>query len=271
MPKVLVVDDDSVQLSVVEAWLTSAGFEVIPHGSAIGTTLLVLNHQPDVILIDWDMPMLSGPDLVERLAKRVTTFQLRVVFYSGKSAPLLTDLVNRSQAVVLGAIRKSSDGQQFLAQFTQLLEAGEKAGGRRAGRSLQPEVASPASVPPDRRASIRVRPLETDPVTVWVTTTRGEFRLFVEDLCVATPQASGGMRLRVSDPSAREALSLPAKSLPAWVQLPIEKMPTSIQLQIVRTNTASSEPYMRATYRAIDISDELRFHSYCVMRQRETM
>src|SRR5438105_318288 len=50
--KVLIVDDDSVVLFVVQAWLQSAGFEVLTHDSPFGTASLIRRERPAILLLD---------------------------------------------------------------------------------------------------------------------------------------------------------------------------------------------------------------------------
>ncbi len=121
--KVLLVDDDSLQLAVVQAWLSSAGFDVISRDTPIGTTQMVLGHRPDLLVVDCEMPILAGPEMVEILVKRVKTVAFKVIFYSWNPLPVLDDMVKRFPGVVLGAILKTTDGEKFMMQVSRMLRA----------------------------------------------------------------------------------------------------------------------------------------------------
>jgi len=63
--KVLVVDDDPYMRKVVRAMLMSLGVKTIIE-AADGITGLdtIREHSPDIVLLDWEMPMLDGPAFV---------------------------------------------------------------------------------------------------------------------------------------------------------------------------------------------------------------
>ncbi len=63
MPKLLLADDDEKLLREVADWLTSQGFtiETAPDGAA--ASMLLRTNVYDVIVLDWQMPGLSGPEV----------------------------------------------------------------------------------------------------------------------------------------------------------------------------------------------------------------
>ncbi len=117
--KVLMVDDDQVQLTIVSAWLGSEGYEVITHNSPFGTNRVVLREQPAVLLLDVEMPGLEGQALAEMLGKQDKVGKLSIIFYSGKDQAKLNALVKDCSA--LGAIRKTNDSKLFISQFKRLV------------------------------------------------------------------------------------------------------------------------------------------------------
>jgi DNA-binding response OmpR family regulator len=114
--KIMIVDDDPVTLMVVRAVLEDAGFEVQTRSEALGTTAAILQYQPDLVLLDVNMPGLSG----DRLAVLIPDGTARkIVFHSAQSREALAQLVR--QAGVLGAIPKSSDHAALLAEVRAML------------------------------------------------------------------------------------------------------------------------------------------------------
>ncbi|TNE78119.1 MAG: response regulator, partial [Gammaproteobacteria bacterium] len=65
--KVLVVDDDDSHRQVIRALLAPLGFEVTDTGNAIQVLELVAEKQPDLILLDVNMPGLSGWEVLQAL------------------------------------------------------------------------------------------------------------------------------------------------------------------------------------------------------------
>ena len=90
--KILVVDDNPLALKFAKVKLESAGYEVITHHGALGTLGIILQKNPDYVLMDVMMPGLSGDQLVSlildnKIYKETETKFLQV--YSGYRRSLL--------------------------------------------------------------------------------------------------------------------------------------------------------------------------------------
>ena len=82
---------------------------------------------PDLVLLDWDMPVMSGIEFVAELRRIEGDQQAKVVFCTSKSAEL-----DYEQAIAAGAddyVIKPFEPQNFLARL-QFITA---SGGRRQG------------------------------------------------------------------------------------------------------------------------------------------
>lgn len=75
--KILVIDDSRVMRQIVKRTLRQAGFgghEVLEAGDGTAALTMAVEEQPDLVLSDWNMPGLSGLELLEALrAKGVQT------------------------------------------------------------------------------------------------------------------------------------------------------------------------------------------------------
>lgn len=94
---VMIVDDDPMSLDVTSAMFTRAGHKVLRRSSSIGTTVAIQRERPDVVLLDVNMPGLSG----DRIAKLVRTSPHQgpiLIFYSGIAAHELEALTRSSNA-----------------------------------------------------------------------------------------------------------------------------------------------------------------------------
>jgi CheY-like chemotaxis protein len=80
--KILVVDDDSTHLVCAQEILEAAGYTVVTHQAAFGATDRVTSERPDLVLLDVNMPALSGEGLASVLAARPTTRDTPVILYS---------------------------------------------------------------------------------------------------------------------------------------------------------------------------------------------
>jgi DNA-binding NarL/FixJ family response regulator len=88
--KILVVDDDELHLYTTKELLQDEHCEVITHKSnyGIGVTTLVSTEKPDLILLDVNMPGLSGEQLAKLLRWRNAPF----IFYSSNDEDSLREL-----------------------------------------------------------------------------------------------------------------------------------------------------------------------------------
>lgn len=78
--KILVVDDDKVFLRLVEYDLTKNGFDVITAPDGEMGVLLAKTQQPDLILLDINMPDIEGGDVVIMLENDPVTRDIPIIF-----------------------------------------------------------------------------------------------------------------------------------------------------------------------------------------------
>jgi CheY-like chemotaxis protein len=115
---VLVVDDDPIVLEVTRERLESAGYVVHVREEALGTSQWSAEFQPDIVLLDVNMPALTGLDLAQLLKKRRATKDIAIILYSSLDSTELQAKVRATGAV--GAIQKSGDTRRFLEEFDRL-------------------------------------------------------------------------------------------------------------------------------------------------------
>lgn len=112
--KILVVDDDSAILAVTKRNLEAAGYDVVTSDSPLRLPQLVQREKPHLVLLDLEMPSLTGEHVLDFATLfdflRTTT----IVLHSSKSEEELQSLVSRSLAK--GYIRKTSNALAFVAQ-----------------------------------------------------------------------------------------------------------------------------------------------------------
>ena len=90
--KILVIDDDERHLVAVKGILEDAGYEVITHNHWIGSTSTVMKLKPDLVLLDINMPALSGDRLAMLFRTNGSTRYVPVVFYSSNDEDTLRKL-----------------------------------------------------------------------------------------------------------------------------------------------------------------------------------
>lgn len=92
--KILVVDDDERHLITTQEVLTNEGYEVFTYSWWLGVTNFVRKLQPDLILLDINMPALSGTGLSSLLLSNAGTKNIPIVFYSSNDEDSLRKAVS---------------------------------------------------------------------------------------------------------------------------------------------------------------------------------
>ncbi|MEP3638309.1 MAG: phosphate regulon transcriptional regulator PhoB [Paracoccaceae bacterium] len=84
-PRVLVVEDEPAQREVLAYNLEAEGFAVSRAGDGEEALLLVEEDLPDIIVLDWMMPNLSGIEVCRRLKIKAETRSIPVIMLSARS------------------------------------------------------------------------------------------------------------------------------------------------------------------------------------------
>ena len=97
-PTVLLVEDESAQREMLAYNLEAEGFDVITADNGEDGLILVDENDPDLIVLDWMMPQLSGIEVCRRLKSNSKTCQIPVIMLSARA-----DEVDRVHGLETGA------------------------------------------------------------------------------------------------------------------------------------------------------------------------
>jgi two-component system phosphate regulon response regulator PhoB len=84
-PCILVVEDELAQREVLAYNLKAEGYLVIHADNGEDAMMLVEEEMPDVIVLDWMMPHLSGIEVCRRLKSKSTTRGISIIMLSARS------------------------------------------------------------------------------------------------------------------------------------------------------------------------------------------
>jgi two-component system cell cycle response regulator DivK len=79
MPKVLIVEDNDLNLKLFHDLLTIQNYEVLMSKDGVGITALVLKEKPKLILMDIQLNGISGIELIKELKSNPETFGIPVI------------------------------------------------------------------------------------------------------------------------------------------------------------------------------------------------
>ncbi len=116
---VLVVDDDPSYLGVVREWLKDS-YKVSMVSSGLQAIKWLGKNKADLILLDHEMPVTTGPQVLEMLRSDPETASIPVIFLTGKSDR------NSVMAVVAlkpeGYFLKNIDKEELLGKLAEFFE-----------------------------------------------------------------------------------------------------------------------------------------------------
>ncbi|OYU39031.1 MAG: phosphate regulon transcriptional regulatory protein PhoB [Pseudorhodobacter sp. PARRP1] len=84
-PSVLLVEDEPAQRAVLSYNLEAEGFEVRTADNGEDALALIGEEAPDLILLDWMMPLVSGIEVCRRLKARPETRGIPIIMLSARS------------------------------------------------------------------------------------------------------------------------------------------------------------------------------------------
>lgn len=84
-PRVLVVEDESAQREILKYNLEAEGFDVVQAENGDEAMLLVEEEQPDLVLLDWMLPNVSGLEVCRRIKADPGKRQIPIIMLSARS------------------------------------------------------------------------------------------------------------------------------------------------------------------------------------------
>jgi DNA-binding response OmpR family regulator len=97
--KILIVEDEVVQLTALARRLKSAGFEIVAARDGLTAISTARKEQPDLILLDLGLPAGDGFVVLQRLGMLINTGTIPIIVVSSR-----TPIGNREAALKAGAV-----------------------------------------------------------------------------------------------------------------------------------------------------------------------
>jgi DNA-binding response OmpR family regulator len=118
--KILVIDDQPMVLTTLHASLRCQGREIVTCLNPLKGLTLCLENRFDLVILDIDMPGMSGLELCRNLKACPATEKIPLVFVSGRD-----DEASRAEATrwgALGYLLKPFDVEELRNYFVALLK-----------------------------------------------------------------------------------------------------------------------------------------------------
>ena len=117
--KILVADDESHILHVVSLKLRNAGFTVVTACDGQEALELAQQENPDLIVIDYQMPHLSGVEVCQRLKQKEATNRIPAILLTARGYDL--DLAVTQASGIVRILSKPFSPRQLLATVNEIL------------------------------------------------------------------------------------------------------------------------------------------------------
>lgn len=120
---ILIVDDESAIRNMIKLALKQNGFDYQEAGTAKEAESIIYAHTPDLILLDWMMPGLSGIDFLRRIRRHPDLEGLPVIMLTAK-----TEEGDKIQGLDAGAddyLCKPFSVMELMARIRALLRRSE--------------------------------------------------------------------------------------------------------------------------------------------------
>ncbi|MEH6562441.1 MAG: phosphate regulon transcriptional regulator PhoB [Marinobacter sp.] len=130
---VLIVDDEPAIREMIAVALEMADYECMEAADAREAHALIIDRQPDIILLDWMLPGTSGIELARRLKKEETTADIPIIMLTAK-----VEEDNKIRGLEVGAddyITKPFSPRELVARLKAVLR-----------RATPPGIDSPVNV-----------------------------------------------------------------------------------------------------------------------------
>jgi CheY-like chemotaxis protein len=115
--RVLLAEDDAVLRNLVAALLREEGYAVLEAGTGVAALECARTDQPDVLLLDLDLPWLNGIEVLEQLRSNPATAAIATVVVSGCVDPTVEALIQQPAWRVADIVEKPVDLGRLLADL----------------------------------------------------------------------------------------------------------------------------------------------------------
>jgi len=123
---VLIIDDEAPIREMIAVALKMAGYACLEAENAQTGHALVVDHQPDIILLDWMMPDVSGIELARRLKREPASADIPIIMLTARG-----EEDNKVQGLEAGAddyITKPFSPRELIARIKAVLRRTATAG-----------------------------------------------------------------------------------------------------------------------------------------------
>jgi len=122
MSTILIIEDNAKNMKLTRDLLKATGYATLEATTGEEGVRLALEHRPDLVLMDIQLPDINGIEAFERIRADADTAAVPVVAFTASVTP--TDRNRITQAGFSGFVSKPIQLKEFLATVKRMLEGG---------------------------------------------------------------------------------------------------------------------------------------------------
>jgi two-component system alkaline phosphatase synthesis response regulator PhoP len=117
--RVLIVDDEIHIVHVVAIKLRNNGYEVISADNGAEAFELACSEKPNIIVTDYQMPVMTGMELVEKLRQHEETKDIPIIMLTARSFAISKE--QQEQLQISGCLSKPFSPRELLENIEDIL------------------------------------------------------------------------------------------------------------------------------------------------------
>lgn len=125
--RILVVEDEQPIRDLIAFGLRRAGFQVALAENSLGARESIGDRRPDLILMDWMLPDMSGLELVRQLRRDANTRDIPTIMLTARAEE--ADKIAGLEGGVDDYVTKPFSARELVARIQAVLRRGSPAGG----------------------------------------------------------------------------------------------------------------------------------------------
>ena len=117
--KILVVDDEAHIVHVVSIKLRNNGYDVLTASNGAEAFEIACNEKPDIITTDYQMPVMTGLELIEKLRETEVTRDIPVILLTARSFAIEEE--QKQQLKISECLSKPFSPKELLRSIEDIL------------------------------------------------------------------------------------------------------------------------------------------------------
>lgn len=114
MKKILIIENDSTLRALLSQKLKKEGYEVMESDNGVGGLSMMNEFKPDLVLLEMDLPQLTGLDTIEEISKNPALRHIPIIVIANPSWGI--DSVRLSELGVRDSLVKTEFDPQELVE-----------------------------------------------------------------------------------------------------------------------------------------------------------